>query len=659
MQRRLARLTTAIVFFGVMALSAAPAFAADPVTYYQGTAQGQALSITANPNAVVNVNLSQLTTEITAILQTAGVDTATINGIVSGLSNPTSPLAVTLDGASSQGKAAAGQALTGGTATTTPVSIDDAAISTELALLKAALNKIPAALTQTLTAQLSLVMANLVAKLAALGLPVLTTTQVNTINADIAAITAAINNLGTSIADTLGNPSANILNSYSVNFPDEINDSNITAKGGIFTNGPFNLSNFVARAMPSDATGSNTISSLNLTPTGAISLANIPGAMNALVAAINKLETDINNILTVSLTGLGLGPVGTIVGGTLSTITGTANAALGVVVNNLNSAYNTLVATINGLLNSLTGLGLGTLSLNDLLNTGPSTALGTVLRKSDGTVQANAIGDLANVKVLQLTNPNLVNVLQAIPGASGLGLNLSSALLTLNAVHGTSNVSLDGTNPSKQSATGTIADISVLGKSLTALSGLNIDTILPPGTTCVISIPGGVSGTGCAIPAVIPGKTPVDGLITITLARGLNVNSTGPIKNGTAGIVTLEVSANVACSKVSALTGIGNLGVLTLCGSAPAVTPPATASHAAAAPRAASGSMQLVDVQLGVANSAASLEQNTIGSTCTQNCTPVRVPNTGSSVWMLGVLAALLVLAGAGIQVFRTRPVKA
>jgi hypothetical protein len=652
-------MTLAVAVFGVLAFSAAPAMAAGPISYYQGAANGQALSLTANPNAVVNLNLGQLTTELTAVLQAAGVDTPTINGIVSGLSNPTSSLSVSLDGAASQGTSATGDKLSGGNASTTPVGIEDQAIATELALLKTALNKIPASLTKQLSAELGQVMTRLVAKLAALSLPVLTQSQANAINADIAAITTAITNLGASIADTLGNPSANILNSYSVNFPDEINDSNITAKGGVVTSGPFNLSAFTARAMPSDATGSNTISSLNLSPSGALSLANVPAAMNALVAAIAKLESDVNNVLQVDLSGLGLGSVGTILGGTITTITGTANAALGTVVNQLNTAYATLVTNLNNLLTSLTGLGLGTLSLNDLLSTGPSTALGTVSRVDDGTVQANAVGDLANVKVLELNNPNLVKVLKAIPGTSGLGLDTSKALLTLDAVHGRSNVTLDGTNPSKQTASGTIADISVLGKSLKSLSGLDIDSIIPPGTTCVISVPGGVSGVGCAIPAVVPGGTPVDGLVTITLARGANVNSTGPVKNGTAGIVTLEVTAGVDCSKVPGLSGIGNLGVVTLCGSASPAAGPALASRAAAAPHVAANSMQLVDFQLGVANSAASLEPNSIGSTCTQNCTPVHVPNTGSPVWMLAVLAALLVLGGAGLQVFRTRPVKA
>jgi hypothetical protein len=650
----LARLTTAVVVFGVMSLSAAPALAADPITYYQGAANGQALSISANPNAVVNLNLGLLTTELRSILQTAGLSGTTIDGIVSGLTNPTSPLAVTLDGATSQGKAATGQALTGGSASTTPVSIDDAAISTVLGLLKTALTKIPGALTTQLTTELNLVLTKLVAQL---GGP-LSGTQLTTITTDINAITAAISNLGNSISDTLGNPSANILNSYSVNFPDEINDSNVTAKGGIVTSGPFTLSNFTARAMPSDATGSNSVTSLNLSPTGALSLANVPAALNAIVTAINKLATDTAGILSVSFSGLGLGTVGTILGGTINTILTLVNAALAAVLGPLNTAYNTLVTTVNGLLTSLTGLGLGTLSLNDLLSTGPSTALATVLRKSDGTVQANAIGDLANVKVLQLTNPNLLNVLKAIPGIGSLGLSLDKALLTLDAVHGTSNVTLDGTNPSKQSATGTIADISILGQSLKALSGLNIDAILPPGTTCVMSIPGGVSGTGCAIPAVLPALpgTPLDGLITITLARGATVNSTGPVKNGTAGIVTLEVSANVDCSKVPGLSNLGILGALTLCGSPPAA---AQGARAAAAPRAATGNMQLLDIQVGVANSAASLEPSTLGASCTQNCNPVQVPNTGSSEWLLGIIGALLVLAGAGIQVLRTRPVKA
>ncbi|MGB2939429.1 MAG: hypothetical protein WBD38_03905 [Candidatus Dormiibacterota bacterium] len=657
----MARLTTAVVVFGVMSLSAAPALAADPITYYQGAANGQALSISANPNSVVNLNLGLLTTELNTILQTAGLGGTVITGILSDLNNPLSPLAVSLDGATSQGKAAAGQALTGGTASTTPVSIDDAALSTELALLKTALNKIPKALldqlTPLLTAALNQVMSNLVAKLAALNLPLLTGGQVTTISNDITAIGTAITNLGSSIADTLGNPSANILNSYSVNFPDEINNSNVTAKGGIVTSGPFNLSDFTARAMPSDATGSNTVSSLNLIPTGAISLVNLPAGLSALATLISTLDSDVNGILTNTLSGLGLGSVGTVLGGTITTITGQANALLATVITTLNSAYNTLVAAINGVLTGLTGLGLGTLSLNDLLSTGPSTALATVLRKSDGTVQANAIGDLANVKVLQLTNVNLLSVLKAIPGIGSLGLSLDKALLTLDAVHGTSNVTLDGTNPSKQSATGTIADISILGQSLKALSGLNIDAILPPGTTCVISIPGGVSGTACAIPAVLPALpgTPLDGLITITLARGATVNSTGPIKNGTAGIVTLEVSANVDCSKVPGLSNLGILGALTLCGSPPA----AAGARAAAAPRAATGNMQLLDIQLGVANSAASLEPSTLGASCTQNCNPVQVPNTGSSEWLLGIIAALLVLAGAGIQVFRTRPEKA
>ncbi|MFY9614212.1 MAG: hypothetical protein WAT58_02330 [Candidatus Dormiibacterota bacterium] len=657
----MARLTTAVVVFGVMSLSAAPALAADPITYYQGAANGQALSISANPSSVVNLNLGLLTSELNTILQTAGLGGTVITGILSDLNNPLSPLAVSLDGATSQGKAAAGQALTGGTASTTPVSIDDAALSTELALLKTALNKIPKALldqlTPLLTAALNQVMSNLVAKLAALNLPLLTGGQVTTISNDITAIGTAITNLGSSIADTLGNPSANILNSYSVNFPDEINNSNVTAKGGIVTSGPFNLSDFTARAMPSDATGSNTVSSLNLIPTGAISLVNLPAGLSALATLISTLDSDVNGILTNTLSGLGLGSVGTVLGGTITTITGQANALLATVITTLNSAYNTLVAAINGVLTGLTGLGLGTLSLNDLLSTGPSTALATVLRKSDGTVQGNAIGDLANVKVLQLTNVNLLSVLKAIPGIGSLGLSLDKALLTLDAVHGTSNVTLDGTNPSKQSATGTIADISILGQSLKALSGLNIDAILPPGTTCVISIPGGVSGTACAIPAVLPALpgTPLDGLITITLARGATVNSTGPIKNGTAGIVTLEVSANVDCSKVPGLSNLGILGALTLCGSPPA----AAGARAAAAPRAATGNMQLLDIQLGVANSAASLEPSTLGASCTQNCNPVQVPNTGSSEWLLGIIAALLVLAGAGIQVFRTRPEKA
>ena len=272
---------------------------------------------------------------------------------------------------------------------------------------------------------------------------------------------------------------------------------------------------------------------------------------------------------------------------------------------------------------------------------------------------ANSLAELANVEVVKLTNPLLVSILNAIAGPAGLGNVFGKGLVAIEGVKGTAAVTLDGQNSAQQTASGSLVDVRILGKSLKDLvPGLSLDQILPPGTNCVIRIPGGITGCpGLGALSIIPSLGPsLDGLVTVTLTRGTGVfDPNASATEGSASIVTLEVTANLDCTKIPALSTLNQtLGALpvkiSLCPG------PAQGSNTTRGARAVAVSPQLLDVRLGVANAALSLTPGTIPNTPSS---PPRPPNTGSNVWILAVLAALVAMAGVGLQVFRARPVRA
>ena len=341
-----------LVALGVMSMSTAPALAAPPITYYQGTANAQSLGVTVSPNAILNVDLSELNTILTGLLSTIPGLNQTVNDLTQGtLDNVTAPINVAANTTHADGVAAQGQQLTNGSATTTPLAVDAASLATEMALLKKALKNVPAGAVQVLVNEINaLVLAN----------PSIPASVVTGLLADL-------NSLAGALTDTLCTPSVNVFDSAKANFGQDISNANLTfpgpatcALGAPFTFGPFE-----ARALPSDATGSNSLVNIDLVPTGNIGLQNIPALLTTIANAILAFETAAVNTITGGVGTIvpGVGGIITGVTGLNATLTAALSGLLTTITTTLNPIYNQVIALING----ITGLGLGNLQLEDIL----------------------------------------------------------------------------------------------------------------------------------------------------------------------------------------------------------------------------------------------------------------------------------------------------
>jgi hypothetical protein len=638
-QKSLARATTLVTMLGVLALGAAPAMAASPINYFRGTANGQAMDLKVSPNALVNADLTYLNTVIDAL--PAGLATTLHQQLDGTLQNATGDVRVQLNTAKAEGESLKGTDLTSGQGVTAPASVDSAALKVQLDLLKKALKNIPVGAAKAITTALQPILAN----------GILTASQVTLITNDLNTLTAAI-------ADTLGSPSVNALDPVTATLkspPGEDKPFNVIniQSGGVLTSaGPFKYGDVHAKAMADEALGLNTVQNANLVPTGLISVPNIK-------TLVEKLQNDINAVFAVAqsvTTTLGLGQVNTVLG-TVQTVTGGVTTTLGSTVQTALDTVITQTKNISILADLINALSLDGNVANSLLGTGVSNSVGQISRQGD-VAQANSKGSLADLQVVNLRNPALRTVLNRVPGLGAL-TNVDS-LASVSVLKSTALVTLNGNDPAHQQAESSVAGVKVLGIDLAAKAGAPLDQVLVPGRVCHISVPGGTEGCG-PLSSLIPNNinTPLDGLLNITLARGvaqydrsaaaMNANAT----QGAASIVGLEVTVSVNCNVVPALQSLNptlkSLIGVTLCGGTAPQAPQAGARTSRAV---TTGGMQLVDVKLGVADAALTLKP---GDTPTTSNPPQLPPNTGNTLWILAVFAAALVLAGAGIQVFRTR----
>jgi hypothetical protein len=625
---RVVRLVTLVSVAAVSILGSTQAMAAAPISKFSGVSNAKALGVNVDPSAVANINLDSLR----AILQGLPLGTGvTVDGLVGGtLSNPTAPITLVANSAHSEGASLDGTTLASGTSTTTPLGLDATSLNQELALLKAALTKVPKGATDELNARLAPV-------ISALG----DTASLQAIQNDLSVIAGAV-------ADTLGNPTANVFDSVTAQYLQDITNTNISADKSFLSTSAYTFGPYEARALKSSAAGppdlaQNSLTNLNLLGTGNIGLPNLAQAL----ADLNSKVPGIEAALTTTLNSLGLSAVNTLLG----TVYPTVNAAATQIIGALDAG----LSQLNSALNKLNVI--DTLQLNDILSTtAPAVGLSTLARIGD-TVNAFGQGNLAHVDLLRLNNPLLLSILQSLPGAGNLaGLNL----LTVDGVKGTASTTLDGVNMPVYSGGGQLVDIKILGKNLSDLAnGLSLDAILPPGFSCKIMIPGGTDCPGLPAVDTILGAvkgTPVDGLITITLTRGilLKAANSSPVY-GKSSVVTLAANVSLNCGLLPAVPNV-NLPVanISLCPAAPANL---SATNAAAAPRAiGTGVRTLVDVQLGQADSMVNLSTTPPCAASDPSCSQAsgtHIPNTGNNMLILAAFG--LVLAAAGIAINRTR----
>ena len=295
-------MSTIVGVLGVVTMGTAPALAADGgISYYKGSADGQALNVTVSPNAVANVDLSLLRSQLKGLPNGVG---DTIDGLVGPtLSNVTADITVTANTAHAEGVAAKGTDLTDGTATTTPAAVNSAALADQVALLKKALKNIPAGTLSALTEKLQPLLDS--------GL--LSQVQKNVLITDLNLLSAAV-------AENICSPSVNVIDSKTAKFGESFSDQNVSfqpvgfcAGSSLYTVGPF-----VAKALADGSIASNNLTNLNLVPTGGISVPSLTNAINNLVTDLKALEQVINN----TAGSLGLGSVGTLAGGVIDQVTG-------------------------------------------------------------------------------------------------------------------------------------------------------------------------------------------------------------------------------------------------------------------------------------------------------------------------------------------------
>lgn len=644
---RLVRLLTATSLLTAFTVGASPALAADAIPYYTGSATGQAVNLTVDPSSVLNVRLDMLQDLINQLDNALpGTSGSLKNLIGSTLQNPTAPIKVVVNGASANGVAAKGTELTDGKASSTPVAIDAASLKSELALLDAALKNMPDGTVAALkTALQPLLDANPTLK---------------------DAFNAALPELSHTLTDTLGAPTLDVVRTLNANFGEDKSAAGFTIKpAGILTpNAGLSVEPFNARAIAKDAAAANSLVSLDLVPTGQIGLANqaqLKQALQTLEAALVNVEHTVYNVGNSVGVGAVTGTIGNLV---FPTVNGAVNSAGSTVLNTVDlNKVNALISQVAGILGLLDGL--NGLQLNDIVAAGPANSSSTLQRL--GSVKAAGLSAVADVDVLKVTNPQLASLLKTVTGHD------VTSLAHVGVIKGSASVVLDGTNKAVQQANGQISDIRVLGFTLDQLTGgaVNLDKLLPPGTSCTIAVPG--KSTCQGIPLNVPDVLGLVGGVTGTVTGGqslLSINFTrgagvlDPTANethGSASITTLEISVDLNCGLVNDLAKslLGNTSIsapvnmtLGVCGvginTPTAPTGMVTGAHSGQVLYARNA--RLVDTALGVATATLS---TTPVSTPGQPLQPP--PTTGNNLLILAALGAALVAAGVGVQVWRVR----
>jgi len=640
----------------VLTAGAAPAFAANSISYYSGAASGSAVTATVNPSAVLDVRLNALQSVLNNLNTTpvgaTGLGTTINNTIGSTLANPTAPITVTVDAAKAAGTAAKGTALTDGSATSTAVAIDAASLNTEVDLLNKALKDMPSGTVSALNAALA---------------PVISADKTG----KLALAFSALTNLGAPVTGALGSPTVNVLQSVNAKFGETARGNLTTVnQGGLLTpNSKLALQPFEAHALATDAYASNAVDTLALVPSGKLALANPQQLLDALKLVETTLVT-VENTVTGTSGSLGTGAVTGLVTGTVfpvvNGVVGTVDTTVAPALKSADlSAVNNLIKQLNSVIDVLGGL--DGVQLNDIIGNNGANALSTLGRSNDAVV-ANGIGQVAHVSVLKLNDSLLTQILGA------------NELASVDGIKATANVSLDGVNAAKQSANGTLLDVKVLGKSLgsyvpAAAGTVSLDQILPAGTSCTINVPGVSTCHGIQL-NVVPAQVSallgqvqttvgqaLPTLLTVTLTRGAGVvDQSNSLKYGRADITVLQVTSNINCDAVSQLTSALHTAQSTLAGALnlhlAACGLGVTDSNAAAARKAntavatnATGNAPLVNVSLGVAHAEVNL---TAGSNSTNIPGPVP-PTTGNDLLILAGVALAAVAGGIALQVRKAR----
>ena len=682
---RVARLAVAAGIAGVLTAGAAPALAANNISYYSGAASGSAVTASINPSAVMDVRLSALQNLLNSLNDLPGVGStgigSTINNTIgSTLSNPTAPITVTVDAARATGTSAAGTVLTDGNATSTAVAIDAASLNTEVDLLNKAIQDMPSGTVDALRNALApLIAADKTGKLGP-------------------AFNTILPGLAKPITGALGSPTVNILQSVNARWGETARGNLTTVnKGGLLTpNSKLELQPFEAHALPSDAFASNAVDTLALVPSGALGVPSQQQLLDSLkvveatLLAVENAVTDTSGSLgTGSVTGLVTGAVFPVVNGAVGNVDSSVSSTLKTTDI---TKVNDLIKSLNSIIDLLSGL--NGLQLNDIIGNNGDNALSTLGRSQDAVV-ANGIGQVAHVDVLKLKGGMLADLLtNNVPSAvtsnvPGGPLAFPTSLVSVDGIKATANVSLDGANAPKQSANGTLLDVKVLGRSLSSLTPgqLALDNILGAGTSCTINIPGKSTCRGIDLnftPAMVSSQLDdiqtktgqaIPTLLTVNLTRGAGVvDPTNNVKYGRADITVLQVTSNVNCGAVSQLTNAlgaasstltgaekqlaGELNLhLAACGlgitdgaANPAAAHTATAK---AKPNATSaGVAPLVNVSLGVAHAEVNL---TSAVSTTTNIPGTLPPTTGNDLLILAGVALAAVAGGIALQVRKAR----
>jgi hypothetical protein len=605
------RLATAVTIGGVFALSAAPALADSGISYYNGSGSGTAVNLSVSPNAVLNANLSQVQSIINQLPLGAGKTVDNVAG--STLANPLSSINIQVDGASARGVAAGGTSLTDGAASSTALSVQADSLKSELDLLNAMLQNLPAGTAAALQNALAPIIAN-------------------DPTGQVAPALAQLNAQLGGISDTLGSPSVNVLQTVTAKFGEDKKSDVVDLKqGGVLSQvDSYHLDPFYARALPTDASATNGLASLDIAPSvlgklGATPL-NVP-SLSASLATLQAALQQAENKLTGQASQIPL--VGNTAKDALGTLTGTVNSTTSQVVTIGGQTVD--LTKINDLINQIAALrsslsALDGLQMNDIVQSGAATAAGTLQRQGD-KVQATGSSQAGRIDAVKMTNPVLANALKQVTGQDFTGM----ALVTVDGIAANASVVLDGHSPANVAADGHLVDVKVLGHVVST------DALLAPGTSCTISVPGkSTCGAIAGAPVSIPDTTNglVSNLLTITLTRGAaQFASTNSITTGAAKIVTLEVKVDVNLDQVTAV----------------AKQIPALPLSLPVSLSGKSGAQTLLDAQFGAAAAEASLNP---AVACQLGCqTPVRPPSTGNEVLPLALLAVFLLAGAVGIFV--------
>jgi hypothetical protein len=646
MTLRAYRLATAAAIGSTLSLAlAGPAAAASGnIGYFNGEGRGSAIQVAVSPSAILNVNLSGVQQILNQLPLGAG---ATIDNLAgSTLANPTSDINIALDQADAKGTANDGVHLSDGTADSVPLAIKIDSLANELQLLNAALQDIPKGTLDAVQAALQPLLANAPSLQSALTL--LNTT------------------LGAPIADTLGDPSVHLTQLVHANFGEDKTGDVVTINQGLLTHlDPYHLDLYHAKAITSQAMADNHLTSLDVAPSLLGSLS-IPTSNASLVNALGTVQQALQQIENqLSSTASAVPVAGPVAVGVLGTVTSTVNNTTHAVVNTTSGTLD--LSKVDQVIQQMTNLraalaNLNGLEMNDIVRSGQATAFGNLQRvgdqaKADGTSQA------VNLQAVNLDDPALANLLNTLFASSPVKVDfLNQPLVQVQGISAGAHVALDGAHAPSQNASdpayafaeGNLAEIDVLGMPI--INKTTLDSVLPPGTSCVLNIPG--KSTCALLPTAIQdllnvnlpviGNTPI---LSLTLSRGAQVlPSTNGISQAAASIVTLEAKLDLNLSALSSIaqSATGTLAALTL---PVAVTPGAAFNPTGA---------NILDAEFGVASAFVSTNpaQTYINNPPGSNPPGVRPPSTGNDVLPLAILALALMGAGAGLTVRQARAVR-